>query len=47
VCVRGRDYLGALAVGEEIKRRLPASSIANDFDRIHPYLLRRIECASP
>ncbi len=43
VCVRDLDYRGALAVGCEIKRQLPASSIATDFDRIHPYLLRRIE----
>ncbi len=45
VCVRDLDYRGALAVGCEIKRQLPASSIATDFDRIHPYLLRRIERA--
>jgi hypothetical protein len=43
--VRCEDYAGALATGTEILRLLPNSSIAADFERIRPHLLRRVERA--
>ncbi|UCF33096.1 MAG: hypothetical protein JSV78_12260 [Phycisphaerales bacterium] len=44
--VRREDYAGALETGTEILRLLPKSSIAADFERIRPHLLRRVERAS-
>lgn len=43
--VRDRDYVGALAIGEEIVRLLPDHSLAVDFTRIKPHLQRRVESA--
>jgi hypothetical protein len=44
--VRREDYAGALETGTEILRLLPKSSIAADFERIRPHLLRRVERVS-
>ena len=39
--IRERDYSGAIEVGERIRSLWPNESVARDFERIKPYLLRR------
>lgn len=41
--VREHDYAGALAIGERIVCLLPDRRIAEEFKRIEPHLVRRIE----
>ena len=43
--IHRRDYVSALATGDEIVRRFPGSSAASDFQRVRPHLVRRIELA--
>ncbi len=42
-CVRDGDLEGALAAGEEILAQLPDRPIADDFTRIRPHILRRLD----
>ena len=37
-----REFSEAIAVGEEIRRLFPHGAIAEEFERIKPYLLRRV-----
>lgn len=41
--VRGLDYRAALAVGEEMVKHLPGQSVAQDFERLRPLLLDRLD----
>jgi len=41
-CVQRRDFLAALDVGRKIKEYFPNEPIANEVERIRPYLLRRV-----
>ena len=43
--IHRRDYVSALATGDEIVRRFPGSGAASDFHRVRPHLVRRIELA--
>jgi len=43
--IHGRDYVAALAKGDEIVDRFPDSNAATDFRRVRPHLIRRIELA--
>ena len=40
--IREGDYAGALEVGEQICNLWPDEGIARDFERIRPYLLRKV-----
>ena len=40
--VRDRNYAGALEAGERIRSLWPHGAAARDFERIRPYLLRRV-----
>ncbi len=41
-CVRERDYAKAIETGERIRDLWPDGSAARDFERIRPYLMRRV-----
>jgi hypothetical protein len=41
--IHRRDYVDALAKGDEIVNRFPDSGAASDFRRVRPHLLRRIQ----
>ncbi len=43
---RERNYTGMLTIGEQICSLLPDRPVAEDFKRIKPYLLHRLEHAS-
>lgn len=41
--IHRRDYVAALAKGDEIANRFPDSAAAADFQRVRPHLVRRIQ----
>ncbi len=41
--IHRRDYSGALSTGDELSNRFPESKAANDFRRVRPHLVRKIQ----
>lgn len=41
--VRGRDYVGALHVGEQLRQLMPGHAVTQEFEHLRPHLLRKLE----
>lgn len=41
--VRGRDYAGALDIGERIRQLMPGHAVTQEFERLRPHLMRKLE----